>query len=48
MIPLDIMMEALTYLFATPQELIIQFNGIDHLHIYRDESSWNSLSKKLA
>lgn len=42
------MMEALTNLFATPQELIIQFNGIDHLHIYRDESSWNSLSKKLA
>lgn len=42
------MMDALTYLFATPQEIIIQFNGIDHLHIYRDESSWNSLSKKLA
>jgi hypothetical protein len=48
MIPLDIITEAINYLFATPEELIIQYNGIDHIHIYRDENSWNTVCKKLA
>lgn len=48
MIPIDHMIEIMTFLLAPPKELIIKYNGTDHALIYKDENSWTSLCKLIA